>query len=137
MSFCFRYLYGTKYLRNLKYAFKFMHWWVMIKTVATDNFFYILFAWLDTCSYMNNLLSSWALMNILWRSHCLGMHVFFLFHLIHVSLIFYNLQLIITSDSFYIGYSTTNQKYLEKGEIEMHGAIFCDPTSMYHTSLIF
>lgn len=61
---------------------------------------------------------------------------FFLFHLIHVSLIFYNLQLI-TSDSFYIGYSTTNQKYLEKGEIEMHGAIFCDPTSMYHTSLIF
>lgn len=55
---------------------------------------------------------------------------------LHGSLIFYNLQLI-TSDSFYIGYSTTNQKYLEKGEIEMHGAIFCDPTSMYHTSLIF
>lgn len=63
---------------------------------------------------------------------------FFLFHLIHVSLIFYNLHVqLITSDSFYIGYSTTNQKYSEKGEIEMHGAIFCDPTSMYRTSLIF
>lgn len=55
-----------------------MHWWVMIKTVATDNFFYILFAWLDTCSYINNLLSTWALMNILCRSHCLGIHVIFL-----------------------------------------------------------
>lgn len=124
MSFCFRYLYGTKYLRNLKYAFKFMHWWVMIKTVATDNFFYILFAWLDTCSYMNNLLSTWALINILWRSHCLGMHVFFLFILIHVCLIFYNLQLII-SDSVYIGYSTTNWKDVEKEErLKMHVAIF-------------
>lgn len=126
MSFCFRYLYGTKYLRNLKYAFKFMHWWVMIKTVATDNFFYILFAWLDTCSYINNLLSTWALMNILstCRSHCLGMHVFFLFILIHVCLIFYNLQLII-SDSVYKGYSTTNWKDVEKEErLKMHVAFF-------------